>query len=282
MAEGPQRSVYVSGTLNFKSELRSYPKLNRVNSQARDLQPTKQSIPILFEQGVTQEVKAFNLIQAYYVSRFYREARLAASLAGIIANCSDRGNMRPWQHVINAYKAGGIALEFEELTAGKLAGLRDSDEHFKEFLNKWERDAGYAVKKTYAFFILSLVLLLSMFKNLNEINYENWIANRIKTFAGTLGDTWTVENVTPATFPLMAQVMNLSKIISACHPVRRALYIEILSIANQKNNVISNAFAEVNHLIRSHEIQHLILIDKYILEEHPEFLSTVVLRGLRQ
>lgn len=121
-----------------------------------------------------------------------------------------------------------------------------------------------------------------MFKNLNDQNYEGWIANRIKTFAGTLGDTWTVDNITAANFPLIEQVMNLSRIISSCHTLRRTLYIEILSLARQRTNIISNAFAEINHLIRSHELQHLILIDKYILEEHPEFLKTVVLRGLTQ
>lgn len=126
-----QDNIYIGGTLNFKSELRSYPKLNILSSQARELLPVKQSVPVLYQQDVIQDLKAFNLIQAYYVSRFYSEAthhnidihRLAASMAGIIANSGDWGSMRPWQNVVNAYKVAGIDLDLSEISATQLSFL---------------------------------------------------------------------------------------------------------------------------------------------------------------
>lgn len=47
-----------------------------------------------------------------------------------------------------------------------------------------------------------------------------------------------------------------------------------------KDRFISVAMSEIHHLMRGHEMNHLMMIDKYIFEKHPEFLKTVMLRDL--
>lgn len=105
---------------------------------------------------------------------------------------------------------------------------------------------------------------------------------RIKTFSGTTGDEYTPKNTSSSQYPELSQLQTLFTFISANHQLRKALYQEIVAIAIGKTNFIASAFAEIHHLMRGHETQHLILIDKYIFEEHPEFLGTVLLRGLKE
>lgn len=47
-----------------------------------------------------------------------------------------------------------------------------------------------------------------------------------------------------------------------------------------KDSFINRAYAEIHNMLRGHELQYLILIDKYIYGEHPELLKTPLLRGL--
>lgn len=89
-------------------------------------------------------------------------------------------------------------------------------------------------------------------------------------------------NVTASEYPLIEQVITLGRCVAANRQLRKTVYLEVLSMSLAKSNFISLAFAEINHMVRSFEINHLILIDKYIFEEHPEFLKTVALRGLTE
>lgn len=101
-------------------------------------------------------------------------------------------------------------------------------------------------------------------------------------FSGTVGDTYTPEHVISSQYSPLDQVSALQNFCSANHLLRRFLFLQILSIATGGSSFIQSAFAEIHHLLRGYEMQHLIPIDRYIFNEHPEFLGTVMCRGLRQ
>lgn len=277
---------YKPGTLSYKSEIRSYPDIAGLTSRPRSLKTNKRSILIYANDPENHDrnipriegsLATVNMMSAYYASQFYSLSNakdvdpeeLLVALAGIIANCGDWENMHPWTKVVNAYKFSGIELKFKYLTPEKVKTLDKDHARLKEFISQWESDRAYLLSKTHTFFIFAMIIILSIFKNINENNYENWFANRIKIFAGTLGDTWILVNVTASEYPLMEQIVTLGRCVAANHQLRKNIYLEILSMSLAKSNFISLAFAEINHMVRSFEINHLILIDKYIFIRAP-------------
>ncbi|XP_030761078.1 uncharacterized protein LOC115886143 [Sitophilus oryzae] len=234
-------------------------------------------------------MSTFNTIMSYYAARFYSEeghhdinnGRLLTCMAGIIANCSDFRAIRPWQSMANAYKTAGIELIMQEMTKDEFMIFVTNDERTQEFIDLFGDDIGYVLQDTKTPFVICLTIVMGMVKTLTTANYFKWTEGRVRTFAGTLGDTYTMNNYKQNMYPKLSAFNGLNAIASANHVVRKELYFAIVAIGVQKKNFITMAFAEVHHLMRGHEMQHLILIDKYIFEEHPELLDTVLLRGLK-
>nr|QBP37025.1 putative coat protein [Lampyris noctiluca rhabdo-like virus 1] len=283
--------VYKYGALSRANELRAYPDMNvhLVGNppKTRKLALLDERISIITDTPLNNS--NFNYVLSYYVSRFFvlsghhdiRKERLATSIAGIIGNCTDWGSLRPWLRIVNAYKKAGINLIIEEMTMAEFKRSTINDERLMQCLNLWDPDLKYMLSQTHLMFIMSCTIILAMTKFLDDNNFESWMTRRILTFSGTTGDSWTPDNTSLDMYPELTQLKTLYTFLSSEHTLRKALYIEVTSIGHQKINFISAAFAEIHHLMRGHEMQHLILIDKYIMEEHPEFLHTVLLRGLK-
>ncbi|CAG9822294.1 unnamed protein product [Phaedon cochleariae] len=69
---------------------------------------------------------------------------------------------------------------------------------------------------------------------------------------------------------------------SAYHELKKRFYFEIVAIGQQPTTDCALVFAEIHHLLRGHEINHLTMIDTFILEQYPELLETPLLRGLKE
>lgn len=281
---------YRSGCTARANDIRSYPQTNIVANapKARKIQNKIQRIIIVNDVNITN--RNLSMVLAYYLSRFYMleghhdidRTRLAASIAGIIGNCIEWGVVAPWGRVTRAYADAGIELEIQAVPMHVFLQTVENDERLHEFLSQWEGDIAYIFEHTDMMLILSAVFVLSMFKNLNNSNYTPWMNRRVITFSGTVGDVYTPENVRDTTFPPLSQMQTLHQTINANHELRRTLFLELVTLAKSSGtSPIALAFSEVHHLIRGHEMQHLVLIDRYIMCEYPEFLRTAVLRDLQ-
>lgn len=97
----------------------------------------------------------------------------------------------------------------------------------------------------------------------------------------TLGDTYTESVLSRNDFPKFSQLSALNKFVSANHTLRKQLFLQIVAVARSGDNFISNGMREVVHMMRSHEMQHLNMIDEFILLKYPKFLKLSRLRDLK-
>lgn len=79
--------------------------------------------------------------------------------------------------------------------------------------------------------------------------------------------TYTPQNINEGMYPAMNTIIDLFLGASSYKIVRREVYKDIVRLAIVKESYIAAAMAEIHHLMRGHEMNHLTLIDKYILEE---------------
>lgn len=112
---------YLGGSLNKHSEIRTYPQLETSRIRPRSIRLAQPSVLVCTEPDISPA--AFNSIISYWVARFYQieghhdntQNRLLASIAGLIANCSNYNAIRPWQSMKDAFKTAGIDLVIQDM-----------------------------------------------------------------------------------------------------------------------------------------------------------------------
>lgn len=282
------RRKYQSGSLTTLANTRGSLSVgeSKAPAQVRKVALINQVIYVLNEQRAPQGL--INAVFGYYVSKFCQEAghhnirqeNLLASMAGILANCADFGALRPWPSMIDAFSTAGIQLTILEHTAAELSQIFNTDARLQEYLASWGTDVAYMLHDTKTMFILACVTLVAMIKNLTPDNFDGWMANRIRSFSGTLGDTYAEANLSPTHYPLLSNYQSLAKGISANYLLRKELFLSICSLMHDPTSYISRGLKEVFNLYRGHEMNHLVLIDRFILLENPEFLRVPFARGI--
>lgn len=269
--------IYRSGSLSELGNTRSIKisQAGELPTKARQLLKVKQSFFVIKETDLTQG--KFQSVLAYWVSRFYPEEghhninapRLAVSIAGILATCADWGSIRPWQPMVNAFATAGVAIEPSEVSYEEFVRLTSNDIRYHKFLDNWTADIGYILSQTFLVFALSCAIILCMTKNLTPAYWEAWFERRIKTFCGTLGDNYTESVLLRNFYPGFAQLSSMNKFVSANHQLRKELFLQIVALAKSCDSFISNGMKKIVHLMRSHEMQHLNIIDEFIMLKYP-------------
>lgn len=282
---------YIGGSLSALSELKNHIKDEKLLTHATPRRIENKAYEILvFQDSESIKGASFNLMMGYYLAQFYEDPSeemptkeaLVTCIAGIICNAAEWRTIRPWTKVVSAFTEAGIALEIKEILATDIRTLAATESKFKRFLKRWDSDIKNIIANSNLFFIMASVMILGMTKSLTVNNFTPWMKRRIATFSEAVGDPRAVDLIADTQYPSMSLMQTLYGVLSVNQQIRRALYLEVLSIAkSQENNFIKKSFNEINHLMRNFEMTHLVMIDKYIFEEHPEFLSTILLRGLK-
>lgn len=126
-------------------------------------------------------------------------------------------------------------------------------------------------------------MILSCYKDLSTENYEKWIENRVKTFIGALPDSQSTKYLTTNTYPKLSALNHLESFISGNHTVKKELFMLIGAIAKgTQKTFISSGFADIMTFLAGHNLGPITMIDKYIFQQHPEFLKLSILRGFKK
>ena len=136
------------------------------------------------------------------------------------------------------------------------------------------------MSQTHIGLILGCICLLSMSKSLNENNYVPWISRRLRAFCGSAGVSTLFSKITMMCHPKMRAMQQANSFLSANHEIRKHLFLEYSSIANGDTTQVGACLKDVFSLMRFHEIQHLVMIDRFIIARYPELMKLKCLQGL--
>lgn len=248
----------------------------------------KQSIPYITGDQITMTSLHSSL--AYWISRFYTEPghhdietnRLVVSMIGILASFIDRRTLEVgWPKIKTALGTCGIDIEFVPMSEDDFMAIAVDDKRFQDLANTFgDGDFLYYLSKTKVMSVLAFVLILTVTKNLNDKNYTPWCEKRVLTFSGAIGAKDVPDYLQSGMFPPMENINRCQGVFSSSRALFSSFFQEIHSIALGSEGFIQAGMREVVVMMRGHGLQHLFIIQKYLINMHPEFLNINGLQDL--
>lgn len=286
------RAFYTGGTIACLSEIRKKPQaaasIIPAHPKVIALEPI--TVPVLVMAGNQKPTLCdFNLSLSYLISRFYpveaqedsRPDNLMACAAALIANTLNIGALSDWRPVVRAFEVEGIKLTLKSVGKDWFVEKATSDNRFMSFLGLFGDDFEAFLERSKGPFIITCILLIMMTKSLNPDNYKGWIKNRIRGFSGTFGDTESISLLSESTYAPLSILSSYQTRISSSFDVRRQLFLTILAAANDPNHgFIQKGYNEVINFMRGAEMNHIILIDQFILQKYKELRYLHCMNGL--
>jgi hypothetical protein len=125
--------------------------------------------------------------------------------------------------------------------------------------------------------LLDLLLLL-IGKSVTTAGYEGWPNKRLRTFRGVLGISedefiWVLRSTPPKRV-----LASLSTFLSANQPLRTRIFHVSLRAAATKISITTQIFTTVPRLIKGVQMNHLPVIDYFVLTKYPEILRIRIVR----
>jgi hypothetical protein len=125
--------------------------------------------------------------------------------------------------------------------------------------------------------LMTGVILLTLTKQDTPEGYSGWMANRIRSFSGSLGISsdylcWTTDQ-----YPDQECMTILNSFFSANFDLRRHIFLLCVS-ASMNTEHSANLFRDAVNLMQGSEMNHILLIDYYIFNKYPELLRIRILK----
>jgi hypothetical protein len=203
--------------------------------------------------------------------------RLVGGLISYI-NCLLPSEMVEGQgQLTEALNYASINPEWRIITRGNIGDFATPEA--LKFLRLFSRQGQYlfAHDRSQQLGLLGVLLLL-ISKAVTTAGYEGWVNNRLRTFIGVLGiadddSLWVLRSAQP-----QRVLASLSTFLSANQPLRTRHFHVCLRAAASKVNLTTQIFSTVLRLLSGVEMNHLLLIDYFVLTKYPEILRIRVVR----
>lgn len=121
------------------------------------------------------------------------------------------------------------------------------------------------------------IILLTMVKYVTPEGYPGWMANRSRTFNGTLGILLDYTCWSPDQYPSQECLAALNSFFSANFDLRKHIF-QVCLAASSNNQRAANLFKDVVGLMQGAEMNHILTIDYYIFNKYPELLRIRLIR----
>uniref|UniRef100_A0AAT9JN77 Nucleocapsid protein n=1 Tax=Cryptotermes secundus lispivirus 1 TaxID=3133545 RepID=A0AAT9JN77_9MONO len=247
------------------------------------LVPTCPTVQIGCPTGLTRDSE-YSVAILWSLRHFYPDAGIIPSsrelIGGLISyiNCLLPSDMVEGQgQLTEALMYANIDPQWRIITKGNYRefATHDALKVFRMFSHQGREL--FTHERSQQLGLLGLILLL-IGKSVTTAGYEGWVNNRLRTFRGVLGIQedefiWVLR-----TSPPQRVLASLSTFLSANQPLRTRLFHVCLRAAASKINLTTQIFSTVLRLLRGVEMNHLLLIDYYVITKYPEILRIRVVR----
>lgn len=226
---------------------------------------------------------------AYNVGRFYTPDEnkdlnlqdLIMFTCGIVAATSNVGNDNPWNEMVSAAREADIDFKLKGYTEDELSKKTLTDIAFRRLRAVFGESIAEKLRDTYMIFIIGILILMAIGKNINPQYYAKWAERRIRALCSAAGATELISELPVDRLPSASVMAKLSNVLSASHPVRKELFLTISCLAREnQRNTYGKLYNELIQCLQFTEMRHIVTIEKYIFGQYPELAGTKLLAGL--